>query len=184
MALSSTTSTRRPLKATLGTRSCSGSACAGSTMKVKVKVLPTLGMLTTLMLPPMRSTSCLQIASPRPVPPKLRVVEASTWLNGLNRRPMRSAGMPMPVSRTATEISSRLSARARDSRLTTISPWLVNLTALPSRLTRTCRTRPASPLTLSATLGSTIVQISSRFSAAAGIARSTASSIVLRKSKA
>jgi hypothetical protein len=30
----------------------------------------------------------------------LRVVEASTWLNDLNSRSMRSGGMPMPVSFT------------------------------------------------------------------------------------
>src|SRR4051812_7132564 len=32
-------------------------------------------------------------------PPYLRVVEESTWVNALNRRPILSAGMPMPVSR-------------------------------------------------------------------------------------
>jgi hypothetical protein len=40
----------------------------------------------------------LLIASPSRVPPYLRVVEASTWLKERNRRSMRSAGIPMPVS--------------------------------------------------------------------------------------
>ena len=41
------------------------------------------------------------MASPSPVPPYLRVVEASTWLKDWNSRSIRSGGMPMPVSRTA-----------------------------------------------------------------------------------
>ena len=35
--------------------------------------------------PPMASTRRLEIDSPRPVPPNLRVVELSAWMNGANR---------------------------------------------------------------------------------------------------
>ena len=59
-----------------------------------------LGTLSTHILPPINSTRRLLMASPSPVPPNCRVVEASAWLKDLNRRAIRSAGMPMPVSRT------------------------------------------------------------------------------------
>ena len=52
------------------------------------------------MLPPIISTSRLQIVSPRPVPPYLRVVEPSACVNGWNIRAACSGVMPMPVSRT------------------------------------------------------------------------------------
>ena len=47
------------------------------------------------------------MARPRPVPPYRREIDASAWLNDWNRRPIRSGGMPMPVSRTSTVISQR-----------------------------------------------------------------------------
>ena len=40
------------------------------------------------------------MARPSPVPPKRRVVEASTWLNDVKSRSIRSGGIPIPVSRT------------------------------------------------------------------------------------
>ena len=42
-------------------------------------VEPAPGVLSTPIRPPISSTSCLEIARPRPVPPYLRVVEASAW---------------------------------------------------------------------------------------------------------
>ena len=68
---------------------------------MKRKVLPTPAWLSTQIRPPIISTSRLLIASPRPVPPNLRVVEASAWLNAWNRRAICSGVIPMPVSRTA-----------------------------------------------------------------------------------
>ena len=56
---------------------------------------------STHIVPPIISASRRLTARPRPVPPYLRVVEASTWLKAWNRRSIRSGGMPMPVSRTA-----------------------------------------------------------------------------------
>jgi hypothetical protein len=46
----------------------------------------------------MASTSGAQMARPRPVPPKRRVVDASACENGSNRRSWSSGAMPMPVS--------------------------------------------------------------------------------------
>ena len=63
--------------------------------------------------PPISSTRRLEIASPRPVPPYLRVVEASTWVKDWNSRSDPSGAMPMPVSRTRS--SSRW--RAGSARL-------------------------------------------------------------------
>ena len=53
------------------------------------------------MVPPIISTSCLEIASPSPVPPYLRVVEASAWTKGENNAATWSGRIPIPVSVTA-----------------------------------------------------------------------------------
>ena len=45
------------------------------------------------------------MARPRPVPPKRRVVEASTWEKEWNSRSIASCGMPMPVSVTLNSSS-------------------------------------------------------------------------------
>ena len=76
--------------------------------------------LSTHIVPPISSLRRLLIASPSPVPPYRRVVEASTWLNDWNSRSIRSGGMPMPVSRTANVQLVRAPAhrswRARSTR--------------------------------------------------------------------
>ena len=66
------------------------------------KVEPFFCSLSTEIVPPIRSTRRFEIARPRPVPPKRRVVDASTWLNEVKSRSIRSGGIPMPVSRTAS----------------------------------------------------------------------------------
>ena len=58
--------------------------------------------LATRSSPPMASTSRLQMARPRPVPPNRRVVDWSAWLKAPNSAAILSLAMPMPVSRTAT----------------------------------------------------------------------------------
>ena len=63
-------------------------------------MLPTPASLSAQMLPPIISTSRLLIESPRPVPPNLRVVDVSAWVNAWNSRAACSGVMPMPVSRT------------------------------------------------------------------------------------
>ena len=50
------------------------------------------------MVPPMASMSCLQIARPNPVPPYLRVVEASACWNGWKSWEVIAGSKPMPVS--------------------------------------------------------------------------------------
>ena len=45
-----------------------------------VKMLPSFGTLWTVTSPPMIWQKRRVSASPRPVPPNLRVVEASAWL--------------------------------------------------------------------------------------------------------
>ncbi len=51
---------------------------------VKKNVLPLPGSLSTHILPPIISTSCLQIARPSPVPPYLREICESAWVNARN----------------------------------------------------------------------------------------------------
>ena len=72
---------------------------------VSVNVVPTPSVLLTVMLPPCRSTPCLTIDSPSPVPPILREWLLSARKNRSNILSMHSAGMPMPVSETVTVTS-------------------------------------------------------------------------------
>ncbi len=83
------------------------------------------------------------MASPRPVPPKRRVVEASPWVKSSKIRGRRSAGIPMPVSRTRISMP-RFGGRARRTEIST-EPRSVNFTALPSRLMAIWRMRTGSP---------------------------------------
>jgi signal transduction histidine kinase len=82
---------------------------------VNQKVEPEPSELSAPMLPPISSASRLHIASPSPVPPWVRVVELSAWVNGSNMCSSFSADMPIPLSRTrnrrVTERSSSLSFR-------------------------------------------------------------------------
>src|SRR5438094_7728141 len=73
---------------------------------VNQKVEPAPGLLLTPMLPPISSTSLRQMASPKPVPPYLRVVDASAWVKDWNRFSCACSAMPMPVSRTAQRNST------------------------------------------------------------------------------
>ncbi len=92
-------------------RPCSSAGCAAGgrvtgpfarpKRAVKWKVLPWPTSLSTQMRPPIIWTSCEQIARPRPVPPYLRVVEASAWAKASKISRCFSAGMPMPVSLTS-----------------------------------------------------------------------------------
>ena len=64
----------------------------------------------------MSSTSALQIASPSPVPPYLRVIEGSAWLKDSKSPSSCSSVMPMPVSvtskRTAAASSGAFATRS------------------------------------------------------------------------
>ena len=106
-------------------------------------------------MPPMKLTNCVQIAKPRPVPPYLRVVELSPCSKGLKMAACLDSGTPMPVSRTEKRTVDEDSPM--DSRLTVTvtSPRSVNLTALPTRLSRIWRKRLASPNSSAGTCGAT-----------------------------
>jgi hypothetical protein len=95
--LSSTTRARRLRRSSNGTGDAWGLE-PRTKGRVNESVEPSPSRLLTAMEPPMRSTSCLAIASPRPVPPYCLVVEPSTWLNFSNTESSLPAGMPVPVS--------------------------------------------------------------------------------------
>ena len=81
-----------------------------------MKVEPRPGSLVTVMSPPIIWQKRRLIASPRPVPPYLRVVEASAWTKSWNSLPICSGVMPMPVSVTAIVTHSRPASVARLAR--------------------------------------------------------------------
>src|SRR5262249_14814746 len=109
-----------------------------------VNVDPRPTSLSTVISPPIISQNRLLIASPRPVPPYLRVVDASACENSWNSLPICSGVMPMPVSATAIVIQSRpFSCPCRAS--TVMVPRSVNLFALLRRLSSACRSRIWSP---------------------------------------
>ena len=76
-------------------------ACAPAPGSSSVNVLPSPGTpaLSATSDPSISSERRRLIASPRPVPPNRRAIDASAWLNDWKSRPIRSGGMPMPVSR-------------------------------------------------------------------------------------
>jgi len=67
---------------------------------VKCTVLPDPGMLSAQIFPPINSTRRFEIAKPRPVPPNLRVMDASACEKLSKIVERRSVGIPMPVSET------------------------------------------------------------------------------------
>ena len=102
--------------------------------RVNQKVEPWPSRLSTPIVPPIISTSCLQIASPSPVPPYLRVVDASAWTNGANSAATWSGRIPIPVSVTVKRTVAAPSRLALAAPLPDVtSPRSVNLMALPSR---------------------------------------------------
>src|SRR5438270_6664 len=55
------------------------------------------------MVPPISSAICLQMTSPSPVPPNLRVVDASTCEKGLNSRSRRAGVAPLRLGEFGAE---------------------------------------------------------------------------------
>ena len=128
VALSSTTSTRIPWRH--GGSGGGGSGCAGSarpSRSVKWNWLPCPGSLSTQIRPSIISTRREAMASPSPVPPWRRVIEASACSNISKMAACLSAGMPMPVS--LTQKCSAASVGDSDSARTssTTSPLLGEL---------------------------------------------------------
>ena len=104
---SSTTST----SGVAGPASAAGAASPGSGRasppirgRRTVNVEPRPSSLVRWMSPPIICAKRRLIASPRPVPPYLRVVEGSACVNDWNSRRCCSGVMPMPVSVTANSI--------------------------------------------------------------------------------
>ncbi len=87
--------------------------------------------------------NCRLIVSPSPVPPNRRVVLTSAWTNGWNSLACSAAVMPTPVS-THVEPDAASVARPVAADRSVTDPWGVNLTALPIRLIRICRSRSGS----------------------------------------
>ena len=128
-SLSSTTSTCRPRRSGLGSKGA-WRGVPSPRWAVNQKVLPTPGRLCTPTSPPIRVASFLEMASPRPVPPYLRVVDESPCSNERNSRDCCSGVRPMPVSCTSKRSSTPASSREASVTRTMISPSSVNLTAL------------------------------------------------------
>ncbi len=103
--LSSTTSTRTPFNS--GGLSGSGSPCVARVGTVNQNVEPAPAVLVTPSSPPISATSCLEIVSPRPVPPKRRLVEPSARAKDWKIASSDSGSMPIPVSVTSKRSSVR-----------------------------------------------------------------------------
>jgi len=86
-----------------------------------INVVPWPKVLSSVMAPFINSTRCREIARPNPVPPKRRVVEASAWVNEVNRRAAVASSMPMPLSitRSSTQTCSA-SSEANSARTETL----------------------------------------------------------------
>ena len=120
-----------------------GAAAVGS-IAVKSAQVPTPTVLRMLMSPPIAWAMSRAIVRPSPVPSKGRAAAPPTWRKASKTCTSSEASMPGPVSCTSA-LSRPLSA-SRIS-VSVIEPCCVNLTALPSRLCSTCRTRAGSPVT-------------------------------------
>ena len=103
VALSSTVNTRRPCSASTSTSLAVAVAAFWKGISTQ-NVLPIPGSLRISTVPPIRLTSSRVIVSPRPVPPKRRVVLPSACVKLSNTALWRSSEMPMPVSRTENRI--------------------------------------------------------------------------------
>ena len=86
------------------------------------------------------------MARPSPVPPKVRVVEASAWVKRSNSCSTWASDTPTPVSFTDSDSQTCPSVPGSQDAVTVTPPSVVNFTALDSKFSRTCRNRPESPI--------------------------------------
>ena len=100
VALSSTASTRWPRSNSVGRSAAPAAGSAGGKREATWNWLPCPGSLVSQMRPPISSTSWALIVSPRPVPPNLRLVDASACAKAPKICHCWSGAMPMPESRT------------------------------------------------------------------------------------
>jgi hypothetical protein len=105
-----------------------------------VKVEPRPAALSTVIVPSIISTKRLVITRPSPVPPYLRVVEASACTNGWKSRAFCSGVIPMPSSSNAIRTPGLPSESSSVTRIR-IAPFFVNFAALLRRLLKICRVR-------------------------------------------
>ncbi len=85
----------------LASAAWTGSTAVAGTSNQKREPWPSL--VSTPIWPSMASIRPLQMARPRPVPPKVRVDEPSIWEKRWNRAERRSSLMPGPVSVTEAD---------------------------------------------------------------------------------
>ncbi len=121
------------------------------------------------------------MARPRPEPPNFRAWLESAWTNSRKISSRFSFGTPTPVSRTS-KYRKRRSGPSTTRTESSTPPRSVNLTALPTRLVRTWRSRTLSLRTTAGTAGSTMATSSMSLSCARGQESSTTASIRGRKS--
>ena len=107
-------------------------------------VLPTPSSLSTPMLPPIISTSCLVMVSPIPVP-STEPNSAPSLLNGAKISASRSFGIPIPASMM---LSLTLSSDVCLHAALTLPPFWLYFIAFDSRLITTCLSRVRSAHTL------------------------------------
>ena len=119
----------------------------------RVKALPLPSSLSTVKTPPRNRASSLDMESPRPVPPNLRLVVPSACLKASKTISSLSAGIPMPLSLTRKKrISSRLASANSGGKAPTAgrptvkstAPCSVNLKELESRFFNTWSNRASS----------------------------------------
>ena len=116
-------------------------------MRISKTVPRSLPMLSTPSVPPCDSTIPLQIASPSPRPPYLRVILVSPCWNGSKIRGRISGSIPIPVSETSmTRLSPRSPCSFRE-RIVIAPPSGVNLMAFLIRFQITCWNLAGSALT-------------------------------------
>ncbi len=160
--------------------------------------VPRPSSLSMPISPFIRSTSCWQIARPRPVPPKRRAIEPSAWVKDSKMRLRWSSAIPIPLSVTVNSRGQRgvpspsadsppsadsTCFAARTTRTIT-SPRSVNLMAFPTRFVRIWRIRTRSARTKRGTSSSTKVASSSPLPWACSARRSATSSTASRSSNA
>ena len=153
VALSSTTRTRNALEllrrgnvahVAWHARRAPGAAVPSRTVRKNGSPRP--ASLSTQTRPPIISTSCVVDRKPEAGAAELRVVEPRPGRRLEDRLLCFSAGMPdAGIGDLEMQMPGAILARSVDRPAPTTSPRSVNLIALPTRLIRTCRSRPGSP---------------------------------------
>ena len=121
---------------------------------VTVNVVPLPSSLFTETSPPMSLARFWTIVRPRPVPPYLRVVEASAWVNAWKSLSICSCVIPIPESLTSIFINF-LFERLLSFTSICICPLSQNFAAFEIKLRTICLVRVTSAL-IKLILGSTL----------------------------